>query len=105
MKIREEFERWYVQEGEYGGLPLDRHGEDGDYQNDAVQAMWAAWQAAIAGRNAALPKGDVQAMGNLTFDSEDHYENALLIQFESKEQCLESIRAGECRYTVFGGEA
>ncbi|WP_461533471.1 hypothetical protein [Sinomicrobium sp.] len=48
MSDREEFEKWYSQEGEYGGLPLDRFEKDGDYLDDFVQSMWMAWQAALA---------------------------------------------------------
>ena len=46
MSMRAEFEKWYSQEGEYSGLPLDCFDEDGDYVDDFVQSMWMAWQAA-----------------------------------------------------------
>lgn len=48
MSMRAEFEKWYSQEGEYSGLPLDCLDEDGDYVDDFVQSMWMAWQAARA---------------------------------------------------------
>lgn len=62
--VRDEFERWYSQEGEYGGLPLDRFEKDGDYLDDFVQSMWMAWQAARAqGGQGSEPVGFIPASG------------------------------------------
>lgn len=48
-------------------------------------------------------QGSVQAMGNLCFNEEDNYTNAVVIEFASREDFRAALESGQCRFTVFGG--
>lgn len=50
-------------------------------------------------------QGDVQCMGNLYFNDEDNYENALVITFADRAGLKAALDSKQCRFTVFGGEA
>tara|TARA_Y100001933_G_scaffold241789_1_gene268826 strand:+ start:2478 stop:2909 length:432 start_codon:yes stop_codon:yes gene_type:complete len=49
-------------------------------------------------------QGDVQCMGNLYFNDEDNYENALVITFVDRAGLKAALDSKQCRFTVFGGE-
>lgn len=49
-------------------------------------------------------KGNVALAGDITDDEETTFHRALLIQFATGEDMNAAIRAGQCRFTVFGGE-
>lgn len=49
-------------------------------------------------------QGNVQSMGDLNFNDEDNYRNALVIEFSSREEFAAALESGQCRFTVFGGE-
>lgn len=49
-------------------------------------------------------QGDVQCMGNLYFNDEDNYENALVITFADRAGLKAALDSKQCRFTVFGGE-
>lgn len=51
-----------------------------------------------------IVQGNVQAMGNLCFNEEDRYQNALVIEFVSRADLKTAMEFGQCRFTVFGGE-
>ena len=51
-----------------------------------------------------MVKGDVQCMGNLYFNDEDNYENALVITFADRAGLKAALDSKQCRFTVFGGE-
>lgn len=73
---------------------------------DATQEEWAR----INGRKhiadaTKMVQGDVQAMGNLHFDDEDRYDNALVITFADRAGLKAALDSKQCRFTVFGGEA
>lgn len=51
-----------------------------------------------------MVQGDVQAMGNLHFDDEDRYDNALVITFADRAGLKAALDSKQCRFTVFGGE-
>jgi len=48
-------------------------------------------------------QGDVQCMGNLYFNDEDNYENALVITFADRAGLKAALDSKQCRFTVFGG--
>ena len=52
-----------------------------------------------------MVEGTVQAMGDLHFNEEDDYKSAVVIEFASREDFKAAIDAGQCRFTVFGGDA
>ena len=51
-----------------------------------------------------MVQGNVQAMGDLNFNDEDNYRNALVIEFSGREEFAAAVGSGQCRFTVFGGE-
>ena len=73
---------------------------------DATQEEWAR----INGRKhipgaTKMVQGDVQCMGDLYFNDEDNYENALVITFADRAGLKAALDSKQCRFTVFGGEA
>lgn len=51
-----------------------------------------------------MVQGDVQCMGNLHFNDEDSYDNALVITFADRAGLKAALDSKQCRFTVFGGE-
>lgn len=51
-----------------------------------------------------MVQGDVQCMGNLYFNDEDSYDNALVITFADRAGLKAALDSKQCRFTVFGGE-
>lgn len=49
--------------------------------------------------------GNVQAMGNLNFNDEDDYQNAVVIEFASHDELVGALESGQCKFSVFGGDA
>lgn len=73
---------------------------------DATQGEWAR----INGRNhipdaTKMVQGDVQLMGEVTDEEGNTYSPAMVVEFPSVEDFLAAKKAGQCRFTVFGGEA
>lgn len=51
-----------------------------------------------------MVQGDVQLMGDITDQEGDTYHKALVVQFATVEDFHAAREAGQCRFTVFGGE-
>jgi len=76
-------------------------------RNDAERVILSALSAAPADHfrdTTEMVQGNVQAMGDLNFNDEDNYRNALVIEFSSREEFAAAVESGQCRFTVFGGE-
>lgn len=72
---------------------------------DATQEEWARINGREHFRDATkMVQGDVQCMGNLYFNDEDNYENALVITFADRAGLKAALDSKQCRFTVFGGE-
>src|SRR5690554_2116467 len=51
-----------------------------------------------------MVQGDVQCMGNLHFNDEDIYDNALVITFADRAGLKSALDSKQCRFTVLGGD-
>lgn len=67
------------------------------------EAIFKAGMAAASAQNIA--KGDAVAMGDLRDEEGDLYKRSILIQFDNVDDFGAAVRSGQCRFTVFGGEA
>ncbi len=88
---------------EIGEYIINREGYSGN-PKEYVDARALLAELDEAARAQQLVKGDAVAMGHLTFEPDEHYENAVLVQFSSEDECRQAIQSGQCRFTVFGGE-
>jgi len=52
-----------------------------------------------------MVQGDVQLMGEVTDEEGNTYSPAMVVEFPTVEDFLAAKKAGQCRFTVFGGEA
>lgn len=73
---------------------------------DATQEEWAR----INGRKhipgaTKMVQGDVQLMGEVTDEEGNTYSPAMVVEFPTVEDFRAAMKAGQCRFTVFGGEA
>ncbi len=51
-----------------------------------------------------MVKGDVSTAGSVILLEGKTYERAIVVAFESDDDLRAAIAAGQCRFTVFGGE-
>ena len=51
-----------------------------------------------------MVRGDVALMGDVTDEDGTTYHKALVVQFATVEDFRAAMKAGQCRFTVFGGE-
>ena len=50
-------------------------------------------------------RGDVAVMGDITDEEGITYHRGLLVQFKTREDFQAAVTAGQCRFSVFGGDA
>jgi|SRR5690554_743333 len=72
---------------------------------DATQEEWARINGrkhiAEAGK---IVQGAVALMGDVTDENGTTYHKALVVQFATVEDFHAAMKAGQCRFAVFGGE-
>lgn len=90
--------------GNYQGI-LDSSACEVPEGLDATQEEWAR----INGRKhiaeaRKMVKGDVSTAGSVILLEGKTYERAIVVAFESDNDLRAAIAAGQCRFTVFGGE-
>ena len=49
-------------------------------------------------------RGDVAVMGDITDEEGVTYHRGLLVQFKTREEFQAAVVAGQCRFSVFGGD-
>ena len=75
-------------------------------RNDAERVLRSALNARadhIVGAR-KMVKGDVSTAGKVILLEGKTYERAIVVAFESDDDLRAAIDAGQCRFTVFGGE-
>jgi hypothetical protein len=84
--------------------------QDGQYKYVGASAAWEAWQRAWAASKRhvsdaeKMVRGGVALMGDVTDEDGTTYHKALVVQFATVEDFHAAMKAGQCRFTVFGGE-
>lgn len=58
----------------------------------------------IADANKMVPQGDVTLIGDFIDEEGNAFVRALVVEFKTVGEFLAAKRAGQCRFTVFGGE-
>ncbi|MBY6102342.1 hypothetical protein [Marinobacter nauticus] len=77
-------------------------------RNDAERVLRSALNVRtdhIADDSKMVPLGDVTLIGDFIDEEGNAFVRALVVEFKTVEEFLAARRAGQCRFTVFGGEA
>src|SRR5690554_1858625 len=75
-------------------------------RNDAERVLRSALNARAdhIADDRKMVKGDVSTAGSVILLEGKTYERAIVVAFESDDDLRAAIAAGQCRFTVFGGE-
>ena len=79
--------------------PSDRARAENDELNRVCEYL-----ESVLDQAGATPKGNVALMGDVKDEDGTTYHKALVVQFATVEDFHAAMKAGRCRFTVFGGE-
>lgn len=75
-------------------------------RNDAERVLRSALNARAdhISDDRKMVQGSLSMMGNFTDEDGTNFQRAIVIEFANREDFHAAVKAGQCRFTVFGGE-